>query len=329
MYKNKNVLVTGGTGLIGRPLVEALLKEGASVRVVSMDTPDRCPKGCEFMQKNLVYWDDCRDAVKDMDLVFHLVGIKASVSIGASRAATNLVSHLLFNTHMMEAARQEGVERYLYTSTIGTYAPAEIYKEEDMWNGQPHYTDKYSAWAKRIGELQAEAYKAEFGWDKIAIVRPANVYGPWDNFDPSTAMVIPALIHRALSGENPLKVWGDGSIRRDFIFSEDCARGMLLAMEKSADCDPLNLGSGTTFSIREVVEEIIKYLGLSTQVAWDTSKPTGEPVRMMDMTKAEAKLGKFNSTSLSEGIARTIDWYEENRDIAQDRFKVFKEPKYV
>ena len=163
-----------------------------------------------------------------MDIVFNLAGVKGSPAMANERPASFLVPTITFSYNMMEAARREGVERYLYTSSIGVYAPAEYFREDDVWKTFPSPHDRFAGWAKRMGELQAEAYKIEYGWDKISIVRPANVYGPYDNFDPANAMVIPSLIYRALDGEAPLTVWGDGTPIRDFIHARDVARGMML-----------------------------------------------------------------------------------------------------
>jgi len=228
---------------------------------------------------------------------------------------------------MMEAARQAGVKRYLYTSTIGVYSPAEVFYEDDVWKTFPSPNDKFAGWAKRMGELQAEAYKIEYGWHNIAIVRPANVYGPYDNFDPNTAMVIPSLIKRALDGENPLIVWGDGSTIRDFIHARDVARGMLLALDKGIG-QPINLGSGVGVSIREVVEIIVSNMEIKPKVVWDTSKPSGDKKRLMDISRAK-DIGFQPTVSIEEGIKEAVDWYRENRDIVNKRYNVFTEEKFI
>ena len=327
MYANKNVLVTGGTGLIGKPLVELLLQAGANVRVASLDDESRCPKGAEFIRGNLMHWDFCQKVVNDMDYVFHLAGVKGSPAMTSKKPASFFVPIISFNTNTMEAARQAGVERYLYTSTIGVYSPAEVFYEDDVWKTFPSPNDKFAGWAKRMGELQAEAYKIEYGWDNIAIVRPANVYGPYDNFDPNTAMVIPSLIKRALDGENPLIVWGDGSQVRDFIHARDVARGMLLALENITG-QPINLGSGVGVSIRRIVEIIVNNMKIKPEVVWDTSKPSGDKKRLMDISRAKA-IGFQPMISIEEGIKEVMDWYQENRDIVDKRYNVFTEEKSI
>ena len=326
IYKDKKILVTGGTGLIGRPLVEMLIEAGAKVRIASLDDPSRAHPAAEFRRADLTQFDNCLEVCEGMDFVFNLVGIKGSPVMAAKKPASFFVPIILFNTNMMEAARRRGVARYLYTSTVGVYSPAEIFYEDDVWKTFPSENDKFAGWAKRMGELQAEAYKIEYGWDKIAIVRPANVYGPYDNFDPANAMVIPSLIKRALDGENPFVVWGDGSAVRDFIHARDVARGMMLALEKGLG-QPINLGSGEGVSIKKLVEIVVSNMKTKPEVVWDTSKPTGDKKRLMDITRAKTLLGFEPAVSIEDGIKEVMEWYEGNKDIADKRYNVFTENK--
>jgi len=323
IYAGQRILITGGTGMIGRHLVRRLIDLGAQVTVVSLD--EVAPlEGCTFIHGDLRDFGFCRSVVTGQQYVFHLVGIKGSTGIGKKKAASFMVPHLQFNTNMMEAARQEGVERFLYTSSLGIYPPAELFKEDDAWSGPPHHTDLYAGWAKRIGELQAAAYKDEYDWCPIAIVRPANVYGPADDFDVKTAMVVPALIARVASGEDPLRVWGSGGAVRDFIYADDVARGMLLALARAADGTPINLGSGEGGSIRTVAEPICSQFG-NRQILWDTSKPAGENTRILDITRAKERLNFKCLYTLEEGIKSTIKWYQENGQETSGRYNVFHE----
>jgi len=315
--------------MIGVQLVKMLLERGAEVRVASLDDRSRAPIDVDFMHGNLMKWEFCEKVAKGVDYVFHLAGIKGSAGIGRTKAAGFLIPHLLMNTLMMEAARQARVERYLYTSSIAVYSPSDVFVEDKAWDGPPHPTDRFAAWAKRMGELQAEAYKVEYGWDKIAIVRPANVYGPYDNFDSKTAMVIPALISRVAAGENPLVVWGDGSAIRDFIFARDCAEGMLLALGKETSCTPINLGSGKGTSIKELVQTILACFPNPPQVIWDTSKSSGQDIRLMDISRANEILGFTPKTSLRQGIKETVEWYKPNRHVASKRYNVFHQTNYM
>jgi len=322
IYQGKSILVTGGTGLIGRPLVESLVDMGAKVRIASLDDPSRAHPLAEFIRADLTSFRSCLDVCDEMDYVFHLAGIKGSPAMTAQKPASFFVPTISFNTNMMEAARQCSVKKYLFTSTIGVYAPAEIFYEDDVWKTFPSENDKFAGWAKRMGELQAEAYKIEYNWRDIQIVRPANVYGPYDNFDPENAMVIPALVKRALDGENPLVVWGDGSPIRDFIHAHDVARGMMLVMEKGSG-HPVNLGSGVGVSIKEIVEIIVSNMKEKPQVIWDSTKPSGDRKRLMDTSRSR-ELGFVPEVSLEEGIKEVMQWYLKNKATVDQRYNVFK-----
>ncbi len=325
MYKNKKVLVTGGTGLIGRSLTELLLQEGAEVKVVSLDDWRRCQKDAVFVKGDLTYYDVCKEVVQGMDYVFHLAGIKGSPAMVAQRPADFFTPMILFNTNMMRASFREGVERYLYTSSCCVYSPREVFYEDDTWSGFPSKNDWFAGWAKRMGELQAEAYKIQYGWDKVAIVRPSNVYGSYDNFDPDNAQVIPSLIKRAMDGENPLVVWGDGSAMRDFIYSNDMARGMMLALEYGVG-QAMNIGSGVGSTIKEIVEIIVSNMEVKPGIVWDTSKPSGDAKRLPDITRVKS-IGFKPTISLEQGIKETMDWYSQNKDKPSGRYNIFTERK--
>ncbi|MBL4889298.1 MAG: NAD-dependent epimerase/dehydratase family protein, partial [Candidatus Lindowbacteria bacterium] len=319
------VLVTGGTGLIGRPLVQMLLDRGASVRIASLDEASRAHPDAEFLRVDLTDICNCLTACKGMNYVFHLAGVKGSPAVTKTRPASFFVPTILFNTCMMEAARRCHVDGYLYTSTVGVYSPADVFYEDDVWTTFPSENDRYAGWAKRMGELQAEAFKIEYNWNNVSIVRPANVYGPYDNFSPVNAMVVPSLIKRAVDGENPMTVWGDGSAIRDFIYTDDVARGMLFAAENCIS-EPINLGSGDGISIKTLVEAIVEQTDPKPELHWDTTKPSGDAIRKMDVTRAKG-YGWEPEISISEGINRTMAWYKENKDEIDKRYNVFEETK--
>jgi GDP-L-fucose synthase len=322
-FNNKNILVTGGTGMVGVSLVNQLLEENAKVRVVSIDDVNPFDEKVEYLKKDLRIYDNCLDVCKDMDFVFHLAGIKGSPAVALNKPASFFVPTILFNTCLIDAAIKQKVRHVLYTSSIGVYSPAEIFYEDDVWSTFPSENDRFAGWAKRMGELQLQAYSIENNFDNFSIVRPANVYGPYDNFDPETAMVIPSLINRAINSEDTLSVWGDGSAVRDFIFSKDVARGMMICVEKGYN-KPINLGSGEGITIKELVENIVENLPeKKLKISWDTSKPTGDKIRLMDMKRANS-IGFHSQTKIKDGISETISWFKNNLSYSDKKYNSFK-----
>lgn len=320
-YRGRKVLVAGGTGTIGIPVAARLVEHGADVHIVSMDSEDYArrvlPEGASFERLDLTQLDNCLAATRGYDCVFNMVGIKGSVGIGQKKVASYLVPMLWFQTNLMEASFRNQVKRFLYVGSICEYPRAEVPKREDtVWDGMPLQNDRIPGLAKRIGEVQAEAYMLEHGWDAVRIVRPSNVYGPYDDFNPSTAQVIPAIIRRVIDGENPLRVWGDGTVRRDFIYSEDLADWLLVALDKAPPCVPLNLGCGRGISIREVAETVCACANSSASIEWRPEGPTGDQVRILSIEKARDAIGFQPQVSLEEGIKKTISWFMEHRDLA-------------
>ncbi len=320
-YRNKQVLVAGGTGTIGTPLVHLLCELGAQVKVVSMDSPNYAqavlPSTASFERLDLTNFENCLNATAGMEYVFNLVGIKGSVGIGQSKVASYLVPYLWFQTNLMEAAFRNKAQRFLFVGSICSYPQSALPKlEEQIWNGMPLQNDRIPGLAKRIGEIQAEAYLLEHNWEAVRIVRPSNVYGPFDDFNPATAQVIPALISRVLAGENPLTVWGDGSAQRDFIYSEELAAWLLVALEKAPACMPLNLGAGRAVTIKEIAETVVNCLDSPVPIKWLTDKPTGDAVRVLSIERARSHIHFAPQTSLKDGIKKTMTWYINNKDLA-------------
>jgi GDP-L-fucose synthase len=320
-FKQKKVLVTGGTGMIGRELVDLLLLEDANVTVASIDDGKNLPKGVTFLRLDLREYSNCVAACKGMDYVFNLVGVKASPKMCAEQPSDIMVPMIQFNTNMAEAARRACVEWYLYTSSVGVYYPKEILTEDDVWETFPSKNDWFGGWAKRMGELQLQAYSVKYPDIGYSIVRPANVYGSYDNFDPENAMVVPSLIRKAFENDK-LNVWGDGSPIRDFIHARDVARGMMFAVRNKIR-QPINLGSGEGVSISALVEVICECMPKNIKVVWEKDKPTGDKKRILDMSRA-FDLGFENSVSLKEGISETVRWFTKNRSIVDHRYNAFK-----
>lgn len=318
-YHGKEVLVAGGTGVIGIPTVQKLVQAGARVTVAAMDPPAYAdsvlPEGVLYSKTDLTLLENCLAATEGKQVVLNLVGIKGSTGIGETKVASYLVPMLWFQTNLMEAAFRNRAERFLFVGSICSYPYSNEVKQEDsMWDGLPKQNDRIPGLAKRIGEVQGEAYLKEYGWDAVRIVRPSNVYGPYDDFEPATAQVVPSLIRRVLDGENPLTVWGDGSAIRDLVFSHDVADWILRVVAGGPACDPLNLGNGSGITIRELAETVVSVINPALPLRWDTGKPSGDPVRVLSMEKTEALLGRLPVTPLAEGIRQTVQWYLDNKE---------------
>jgi GDP-L-fucose synthase len=309
-FSGKNALVTGGTGLIGRQVVELLVGAGAHVKIVSLDRI-KVNNRAEHVIGDLTSFELCKEVTKGMDHVFHLAGIKGSAKVSQTHLASHFVPTMMFNVNVLEASRLNKVEKVVYTSSIGAYANGEVFKEGEPGDFHDAPMD-FAGWAKRMAELQVHAYKVQFGMEHFAIVRPSNVYGPGDNFDPENAMVVPSLLHRIYRREDPLVVWGDGSAIRDFVFSRDVAEGAILALHHGTKGRYVNLGGGRGYSVRELVETLHCFRGFNYR--FDGSKSSGFPKRVMDISLARELIGYNPTTSLLDGLKETWTWYINNQD---------------
>lgn len=309
LYKGRRILVTGAAGLYGRNLVPRLVDLGAEVRTLSRTPPLPALRSTEHLLGDLTDRRFADEAMAGIDAVFHLAGRRGSIGLQTTQAATMLGENALICLNSLAAAQRAGVKAFVYVSTVTVYPPMAVYREDLAWSADPHPGDQYAAWAKRIAEKYVEALAIEHGFADVAIVRPVNTFGPFDDFDPKTALVIPALIGRAERRENPFMVWGDGSAIRDFLYVEDAVRGLLLAYERGLGQGPVNLGSGTGHTVRAVAEAVLAATGHPGPITWDTSKPSGEPSKIADTTRARQILGFTPEVSLAEAIARTVAWY--------------------
>ncbi len=324
-YKNKKVLVAGGTGLVGQPLVRKLLKLKAKVYIASKDKKNLCPKGIiKFYNTDLTTLKNCILVTKDKDIVFNLLGITGSPLINKLYPASFMMGNLNLALNMLEASRLNKVKNYLFTSTYGVYGPDLPMLEKNVWKTFPSDHDKYAGWAKRISELQVEAYRKEFNFKGLHIVRPGNIFGPFSNFNPKNSMVVSSLIKRVIDKENPLIVWGDGSAIRDFIFSEDVAESMIRVVQKNIQ-EPINIGSGKGYSIKQLVKTICKsqYLDSVPKILFDKSKLTGDKKRVLNTAKAK-KNNIIKISNFQSSIDKTIIWYKKNKSKTKLRFNFFK-----
>ncbi len=320
-FSRRNVLITGGTGMIGRSIAFMLQATGANIRVASLDKI-KIDEKIDHVFGDLADFNFCKEITKGMDFVFHVAGIKGSIEVTKSKPASFFVPLLMMNTNMLEAARLSQAQKVVYTSSIGAYSSAEVFVEsEEIDQGPP--MDMFPGWAKRMAELQINAYQIQYGLNNFAVVRPCNVYGPGDNFDPENAMVIPSLMYRIFHKEDPVVIWGDGSAIRDFLYSEDCAEGVILALYHGTQGRYVNLGSGVGYSIKQLVEELHSFIDFNYQ--FNTSKSSGFPRRVMDISLARKMIGYDPRTTLKEGLQKTWTWFKDHQDEYLNRKNYFKE----
>tara|TARA_X000001382_G_scaffold8385_1_gene6073 strand:- start:356 stop:1306 length:951 start_codon:yes stop_codon:yes gene_type:complete len=312
--ERKKILITGAAGMIGHYLVKKCLDKGYDVLAtdirfneITENTFTQYDRNhFEFIQSDLREFKNCKRVVKGVDIVFNVAGVKGSTARASQLPNDYFTPMLQFNTNMAEAARLEGVEWYVYTSSVGVYSPADYFFEDEVWKTFPSPNDRFAGWAKRIGELQGDCFNVHYGLNNFSIVRPANVYGKGDDFSEN-GMVIPQLVKR-IHTESPFICWGDGSPIRDFIHADDVADGILLCYEKKIT-EPINLGSGKGVSIKELVDTLVEIYDGDVDVKWDKSKPNGDAIRLMDMTRAN-KHGFYPKTDLKTGLKEVVEYYE-------------------
>jgi GDP-L-fucose synthase len=314
MFKDKKVLVTGGNGLVGRELVKLLVKNGAKVRSISLDDNNFDPSwDVEYIKGDLRDLNICIDVSKDMEYIFHIAGIKGSPLIVNQKQHVMFTNFIQLNTNMIAAMNaSEDMEWGLYTSTVGTYGPADVFYEDKLWEQYPSKNDWYAGWAKRMGEVQIDAYQEQTGIRKISIIKPVNIYGSYDNFDLRTSTLVPSLVRKICEAENVVDVWGKGDAERDIIHASDIARAAKLMIEKRVDY-PVNLGTGKGTSILTVVNEVIDVSGKDLEIKHDLTKPTGDSFRVANIDRLNS-LGFKPKKSLKDGLKETYEWYKNNAD---------------
>ncbi len=311
----KRVVVTGGAGFLGSFVVERLKRADWCGEIFvprSRDYDLRREEGVVRLYK------DARP-----DIVIHLAGVVGGIGANLANPGKFFYDNLLMGTQLLHHAFLDAVEKFVAIGTICAYpkfTPVP-FTEEHLWDGYPEETNAPYGLAKKMLLVQAQAYRQQYGFKSIYLL-PVNLYGPRDNFDPASSHVIPALIKKCLDaveqGLPEIVVWGDGSPTREFLYAEDCAEAIVLAAERYDKPDPVNLGAGTEISIKDLVGLIVRVTGFKGSIAWDTTKPNGQPRRCLDTGRAEREFGFKAKVGFEEGLKRTIDWYREQRQGKED-----------
>ena len=304
-WAGKRVVLTGGAGFLGSYVADVLKARGCREPII--------PRSHEYDLRR-------EEAIVRLleraqpEIVIHLAAVVGGIGANRANPGRFFYENLIMGVQLIEQSRLLGVKKFVTVGTVCSYpkfAPVP-FREDEIWNGYPEETNAPYGLAKKMLLVQGQAYRQQYGFHSIHLL-PVNLYGPRDNFDPTVSHVIPALITKCLDavdrGESSITVWGSGKATREFIYAGDAAEGIVLATERYEGDEPVNLGSGTEISIRELVELIARLTGFKGEIRWDATKPDGQPRRMLDTSRAERWFGFKAQTSFEKGLRRTIDWY--------------------
>jgi len=320
MLKNAKVLVAGGTGFIGVNLIQRLLSLGCQVRATLHKRPAVIDSSAiEYVHADLTSLEDCHGVAEGVDYVFMLSACTAGAAVMAKTPLVQVTPNVVMNAQMLEAAYQAKVKKFLFVSSSAAYPPTgdRPVTEPEMFDGDPYEVYYSVGWMKRYAEILCKIYAQKIKNPMpTVIVRPSNIYGPYDKFDFGTSHVTAALIRRVVERQNPFEVWGTGKDVRDLIYIDDFLDGMLLAFEKTEVHAAINIASGVGHSIEQILQTILEVDGYTdADLRFDPSKPTTIPVRLIDTTLAKESLGFQPQISLREGLRRTIEWYRDRASV--------------
>ena len=308
-WDENRFVVTGGAGFLGSFIVEKLRQRGASQVFV----PRKTEYDLREHDRVLALLDDTRP-----DVVIHLAAVVGGIGANREHPAEFFYDNLMMGTSLLHEAYRAHVKKFVTIGTVCAYpkfTPVPFH-EDSLWEGYPEETNAPYGLAKKMLLVQGQAYRQQYGFDSIYLL-PTNLYGPRDNFDPASSHVIPALIKKSLEaarrGDPEIVAWGTGSATREFLYVEDAAEGILLATERYDKPEPVNIGSGSEISIRDLTHLIAELSGFTGKITWDTSKPDGQPRRMLDTSRAAEEFGFKAHKSFRDGLRETIDWYVKSQ----------------
>ncbi len=301
----KKILVTGGAGFLGTHVVQQLRSRGVPEKNIIV------PRSASF---DLRTQGACEKVAGGKDIIIHLAAKVGGIGFNQENPGELFYDNIVMGARLIDAAYRAGVQKMVVLGTVCSYpkfTPVP-FKEDDLWNGYPEETNAPYGLAKKALLIQSQAYRKQYGFNSIYLM-PVNLYGPGDSFDPRKSHVVPALIKKVADakrlGARYINVWGTGRATREFLYVEDAAEAIALALEKYDKPEPVNLGSGAEISIKDLVGLICRLMDFTGEIRWDDTKPDGQPRRMLDTTRAEREFGFRARTGFEEGLKKTIDWY--------------------
>jgi GDP-L-fucose synthase len=304
-WQRQRVVVTGGSGFLGRHVVSRLETMGCA----AVAAPRRADYDLRDVDQIVRLYRDLRPT-----LVIHLAAVVGGIGANRERPAEFFYENLTMGVQLIDQAWRAGVPKLVIIGTVCAYpkfAPVP-FQEDDLWNGYPEETNAPYGLAKKILLVQSQAYRQQYGYNSIFLL-PTNLYGPGDNFDPHTSHVIPALIRKCVEakaqGLDRIEVWGDGTPTREFLYVDDAVEAIVLASERYDGGEPVNIGSGDEIAIADLVQRVARYAGFDGRIVWDTSKPNGQPRRRLDVRRAREQFGFHARTPFDDGLRRTVEWY--------------------
>jgi GDP-L-fucose synthase len=308
LMNNKRITITGGKGFLGKHILKKLADKGYT-NVSVADLPDY----------NLVRLEDIRRMYETLkpEIVIHLAAKVGGIGFNQEKPGELFYDNIMMGVQLIHEAHLRGIEKFVALGTICAYpkfTPVP-FKEDDLWNGYPEETNAPYGLAKKMMLVQSQAYRQQYGFNSIFLL-PVNLYGPGDNFDPSSSHVIPALIKKCVdairNNEGEIVIWGTGSATREFFYVEDAAEAIVKATEEYNSSEPVNIGAGFEISIRDLANLIVELTGFKGKLTWDHTKPDGQPRRMLDTTRAQTAFNFKSKTNFREGLKKTINWYKQN-----------------
>ena len=308
-WTTRRVMVTGGAGFLGSWVVRKLRQRGCQSIFV--------PRSQDY---DLRHGEDMRRAISEAapEIIIHLAARVGGIGANRAHPAEYFYDNLMMGVPLLHEAWRAGVSKFVAIGTVCAYPKFTTvpFREDDLWDGYPEETNAPYGLAKKMLLVQSQAYRQQYGYNSIFLL-PVNLYGPGDNFDPESSHVIPALIKKCVDaktrGDDTIEVWGDGSPTREFLYVEDCAEAIVLALEQYDKSEPVNIGAGFEISIRDLAELIAELTGFTGKLKFDRSKPDGQPRRSLDVTRARNSFGFAATTDFRAGLKQTIEWYQAQR----------------